>query len=149
MMQLHCVLATLFSLAAVSPALGSDSETLLQMMPRYISGGIGDEELASIRADAGLFSLRLLFAEEGTGAYKAEVTVIIESPDGQPVLKVNSAGPLLYTNLPAGRYKITARSNGQLLVREVSVAKHKAIDVTFHFRKSKNDSDEGDSKGSY
>jgi len=44
-MQLHCVLATLFSLAAVSPALGSDSETLLQMMPRYISGGIGDEEL--------------------------------------------------------------------------------------------------------
>jgi hypothetical protein len=44
----------------------------------YVSGGIGEEGQLDMRVTRDLYNLRLTFAQVGTGAYVAGVTVTIE-----------------------------------------------------------------------
>lgn len=92
--------------------------------PAYISGGVGDEELAEMRSRAKEFNLRLLFAEKQTGSYLAGVKVTIESAGGGKVLDALADGPLFYTNLPSGNYRITAEANGQKQSRTIAIPKN-------------------------
>lgn len=92
--------------------------------PAYISGGVGDEELAEMRSRAKEFNLRLLFAEKQTGSYMAGVKVTIESAGGGKVLDAQADGPLFYTNLPSGNYRITAEANGQKQSRTIAIPKN-------------------------
>lgn len=93
-------------------------------MPAYISGGVGDEELAAMRSREKEFNLRLLFAEKQTGSYMAGVKVTIESASGGKVLEALADGPLFYTKLPTGNYRITAEANGQKQSRSIAIPKN-------------------------
>lgn|GEM_PF-5755082 len=74
------------------------------------SGGASDEQFQVLTQQASAYSLKLLFAAKGSGAYLADVDVTLRSmPGGQTVLEHRSQGPLMLAALPPGRYEMTAR----------------------------------------
>ena len=73
----------------------------------YVSGGIGEEELAVLRLVRNDYNLHLLFADKA-GTYLSGIDASIVDANGKTVLTVKDAGPFLYVRLPAGRYRIEA-----------------------------------------
>lgn len=75
----------------------------------FAMGGVGEEDLQSLLARRGDFSLALLTAASGSGAFLAGVQVRITLADGSvPVLEQTLSGPWLLMALPPGRYRIEA-----------------------------------------
>lgn len=87
----------------------------------YLTGGIGDEELARIVEARKDFNVRLLMAEK-TGAYIADVRVKISDGKGKPVLDVAGAGPFLLVKLARGSYRVDADYAGRTLTRKFDVS---------------------------
>jgi len=90
---------------------------------RYVSGGIGSDEVAAIKEQAGEFSLVLEFAERAgkRERYIADVNVDISGARGAPVLNVRTDGPFLLVDLPAGSYKVSATYKGITQSRIIQV----------------------------
>src|SRR5215212_7147392 len=67
----------------------------------YISGGVGkdEQELADSIGRYG-YNLQLVFAEQQTGAYLADVRVRIQDLKGGVVLDTVSDGPMFLAKLP-------------------------------------------------
>ncbi len=90
---------------------------------RYVSGGIGSDEVAAIKEQAGNYSLVLEFAERAgkRERYIADVDVDISGARGAPVLSVRTDGPFLLVDLPAGSYKVSATYKGNTQSRVIQV----------------------------
>jgi hypothetical protein len=75
----------------------------------FRSGGSSSEEFVVLdRLETG-YSLKLLLAAKGSGAYLADVSVrVLSIPSGNLVLETRTEGPLLLAALPPGRYEVTA-----------------------------------------
>lgn len=99
----------------------------------WISGGIGFDEAHALRKIEGEYNLRLLFALQGTGEYLADVVVIVQDQQGQPVLEATAQGPRLLAQVPPGSYTVTATSGGSSVTRRVSVARDRAAIEAFYF----------------
>lgn len=87
----------------------------------YLSGGIGEEEVLAMRAQAKKFTLNLLFSEGTSGRWVTNVNVNIYNEQEERVFRVVGSKPMLYVNLPAGNYLILANNNGQKLRHKVSL----------------------------
>ena len=73
------------------------------------SGGVSSDEYAALSSQAADYSLKLILAAKHTGAYLADVDVVVRSlPSREVVLEHRTEGPLLLATLPPGRYEITA-----------------------------------------
>jgi hypothetical protein len=106
--DLTAKLAVACLLAALSPATwGQGAGTV-----PYASGGVGLNSQEELAARQGEFSLKLVFAEKGTGSYLANVEVKIADASGRTVLEATSDGPWFYAKLPAGAYSVTATYEG-------------------------------------
>lgn len=90
---------------------------------RYVSGGIGSDEVAAIKAQAGSYALVLEFAERAgkRERYIADVDVEISGARGAPVLSVRTDGPFLLVDLPAGSYTVSATYKGNTQTRVIQV----------------------------
>lgn len=75
----------------------------------YITGGIGDEELAEINAQESNFNARIVMIATN-GEYMSEIAVRILSKDGE-LVRLEDVGPYLYANLPDGSYTVEAVSS--------------------------------------
>jgi hypothetical protein len=96
-------LAAASAYATVAPAASTASV-------RFETGGASYEQVAEMNARANDYSLKLLLASKGSGAYLADVDVqVLALPSRQEVLNTRTEGPLLLAELPPGRYEITAR----------------------------------------
>jgi hypothetical protein len=79
------------------------------------SGGSSLDEFAELNRQASDYSLKLILAAKRSGAYLADVDVVVRSlPSREVVLEHRSEGPLVLAALPPGRYEVTA-SYGQVL----------------------------------
>lgn len=78
----------------------------------YLSGGIGEDEAKAIQQTTG-YNLHMTFAVGAENKYIPDVDVVIEKAQGQPVLTLQDAGPLVYVQLPAGKYNVIATRNGE------------------------------------
>jgi len=78
----------------------------------YLAGGIGLDEREAMHAVRHDYSLWLAFASKGGSAYIADTEVVIRDGKGHIVLDTQADGPWLMANLPAGQYRVTARSPG-------------------------------------
>jgi hypothetical protein len=87
----------------------------------YVTGGIGLDEFAAIKAAEKDFTLSLLFAQNQRGEYLSDVKLSIKDKAGKPVLEAVSDGPMLLAKLPAGVYKVSADHEGTVLVKTVRV----------------------------
>ncbi len=75
----------------------------------FVSGGVTVDEFKQLSREAKDYSVKLVFAARGSGAYLADVDVTLASlPAREVVLEHRTDGPLLLAALPPGRYELTA-----------------------------------------
>jgi hypothetical protein len=92
--------ATLVLALAASPATAQQSVAVE-------SGGASVESFDALTARASDYSLKLLLAAKGSGAYLADVDVTVRAlPSNDLVLQHRTEGPLMLAALPSGRYRI-------------------------------------------
>ena len=76
------------------------------------SGGVGSESREEMMAVADDFSLHITLATR-SGSFLAGVSVEIREASGAKIAETVTEGPLLYVDLPPGRYTVAAmRSDG-------------------------------------
>lgn len=87
----------------------------------YITGGVGDEELAEMKAQAANYNVRILITSAG-GEYMGNVAVRFLDKDKKEIFRSdNNAGPLFYVNLPAGTYMVeVATESGALQSKKIT-----------------------------
>ena len=88
---------------------------------KYITAGIGEEEVAAMKRQAKNFTLNLLFSEGVVGRWVTDVNVNIYNEASQLVFRIVAAKNVLYVNLPAGTYTILANNAGQKLRHKVTL----------------------------
>lgn len=88
---------------------------------QYMTGGIGEEEVAVMRRHAKQFTLNLLFSEGTSGRSVTDLNVNIYNEQDALVFRIIGSKPMLYVNLPAGTYTILANNNGQKLRHKLTV----------------------------
>lgn len=98
----------------------------------YLSGGIGEDEAKAIQQTTG-YNLHMTFAVGAENKYIPDVDVVIEKAQGQPVLTLQDAGPLVYVQLPAGKYNVIATRNGEVRRDVAEVGSGEARNLVFHW----------------
>lgn len=79
---------------------------------RHVCGGIGSDESNAMRAAMKDHPLALLFARND-GAYLADLQVEIKGADGgAAALAFRATGPVCLIDIPAGRYTVSATTQG-------------------------------------
>jgi hypothetical protein len=102
----------------------------------YMNGGIGKDDQQYMQKTAKDWPLRMIFSERKDNEFVANVNVVVTDTKGSPYLMLTAAGPMTYAMLPAGRYRVTARLNGQSETREVTLDGKNGRDVYFHWKGS-------------
>ncbi|HEY4370917.1 MAG TPA: hypothetical protein VGN52_03185 [Burkholderiales bacterium] len=92
------------------------------------SGGIGDEDRTKLEAQAGHYSMRMVFSEDN-GQYVVADSVVLKRR-GAEVMNVSDVGPLVYAQVPPGQYALTASYKGVTQTKNVTIGA-KAGDVHF------------------
>lgn len=86
----------------------------------YVSGGVGEEQQDWIAQHANEgYTLKLLFAEKGTGAYVADVRVRVADRSGHVLLDAVASGPAFLARLPEGDYRVNLEYRGERQSRTV------------------------------
>ncbi len=87
----------------------------------YMTGGIGEEDVAVMRSHAKQYTLNFLFSEGTSGRSVTDVNVNIYNEQSESVFRIVGSKPMLYVNLPAGTYTILANNAGQKLRHKFTV----------------------------
>ena len=87
----------------------------------YMTGGIGEEDVAVMRSHAKQFTLNLLLSEGSSGRWVTDANVNIYDEASKLVFRIVGAKPMLYVNLPAGTYTILANNAGQKLRHKITI----------------------------
>jgi len=98
----------------------------------YLSGGIGVDEAKAIQQSTG-YNLHMTFAVGAQDQYTADVDVMIQKSTGQTVLTLTQTGPLVYVQLPPGKYTVVATRNGETRRDETDVGSGAARNLVFHW----------------
>ncbi len=100
---------------------------------RYLQGGIGQDEANALRKTPG-YDLHVELSTGPEGKFQSGATVDIQNAQGQPVLSVTDAGPLLYVQLPSGKYKVTGNAQGETVQQLVTVNGKTPATVNLNWR---------------
>jgi hypothetical protein len=98
----------------------------------YLSGGIGEDEAKAIQQSSG-YNLHMTFSIGSQNEYVPDVDVLVQKASGQTVLTLNQAGPLVYVQLPAGKYTVVATRNGEERRDVTDVGSGAARNLVFHW----------------
>ncbi|MHC8346452.1 carboxypeptidase regulatory-like domain-containing protein [Pseudomonas sp. RT6P73] len=98
----------------------------------YVSGGIGEDEAKAIQQTTG-YNLHMTFSVGPENKYIPDVDVVIQKAPGQTVLTLSQAGPLVYVQLPPGRYTVVATRNGEAKHDTTDVGSDTARNLVFHW----------------
>jgi hypothetical protein len=94
----------------------------------YISGGVGDDEIAAMKAVVNAYDL-LISNSEKDGSYTAGIDVTIRDGHGGVVLDAKNTGPLLYVKLPPGDYTLDALYHGVENVKETTIGAKRPTEI--------------------
>ncbi len=97
----------------------------------YLTGGIGSDEVQTMRAAAPHYNLRLLFTTT-RGAYLSDADVAIQALTGTAALDARAEGPYFYAKVPPGRYRVGIRLDGAWQSRLVTVPARGGVALGFH-----------------
>ncbi|VVO36780.1 carboxypeptidase regulatory-like domain-containing protein [Pseudomonas fluorescens] len=98
----------------------------------YLSGGVGEDEAKAIQQTTG-YNLHMTFAIGPENKYVPDVDVAIQKAQGQTVLTLSEAGPLVYVQLPPGKYTVVATRNGEERRDTADVGSGAARNLVFHW----------------
>ena len=136
MLLIHTLVACALALGLAGTALAQDGLPPVQTYGSvsYVTGGIGLDESAALKAAEKNFALSLLFAQTRRGEYLADVKVSIKDRAGKTLLEAVSDGPFLLAQLPAGTYQVSAEYAGKALAKTVRVEPKGGTRVAFVWR---------------
>ncbi|MBN3503193.1 carboxypeptidase regulatory-like domain-containing protein [Burkholderia cenocepacia] len=109
----------------------TSTEPVVRNGVAYITGGIGQDEVAAFRDVASRYNLRITFASNA-GQYLADIDVTLSSGKSK-LLDVHTSGPFLFARVPPGRYTVSAHDRAVQEVRRVVVPARGAVDVRFYW----------------
>lgn len=132
-------------LALASPsALGAvaSSEPIdpagVQLVPQqqngiaYLSGGIGLDESRAIQQVRG-YNLHLTFSVGPQNQYTSDVDVEIENAQGHSLLNLAGVGPIVYVQLPPGKFQVVTTRKGLERRSTIDVAASARRDLNVHW----------------
>ncbi|AZC22069.1 MULTISPECIES: hypothetical protein [Pseudomonas] len=132
-------------LALASPsALGAvaSSEPIdpagVQLVPQqqngiaYLSGGIGLDESRAIQQVRG-YNLHLTFSVGPQNQYTSDVDVAIENAQGHSLLNLAGVGPIVYVQLPPGKFQVVTTRKGLERRSTIDVAASARRDLNVHW----------------
>ncbi|MFM0080749.1 hypothetical protein P0D72_18025 [Paraburkholderia sediminicola] len=94
----------------------------------YVTGGVGEDEAAALRAVASHYSMRARFTSS-SGEFLSGVKVLLSQVNGALVFVATTDGPYLYAQIPPGHYRISAVSNGVERARDINVPPYGGVSV--------------------
>jgi len=97
---------------------------------RFITGGVGETEIAEIKAIASGYSLQVLTADRA-GQFISGVHVTIQRGN-KSILDIDLDGPFLLVKLAPGSYRLRATFQGRSVERSVAIA-GKRQNIALHF----------------
>ena len=118
---------------AQTDATPTEPTVLMQHGIAYVSGGIGEDEVAAMNKMAAQYSLRVMVAAP-SGEYLSDVDVSIASAAGKPVFSARTDGPILLVRLPAGHYRVSATSGQASVTHTVVVPAHGTARLDLHLK---------------
>jgi hypothetical protein len=98
----------------------------------YLSGGIGEDESKAIQQTTG-YNLHMTFSVGSQNEYIPDVNLLIQKAPGQTVFTLSQAGPLVYVQLPAGKYTVVATRNGEERRDTANIGSGAARNLVFHW----------------
>ncbi|WP_431495674.1 carboxypeptidase regulatory-like domain-containing protein [Pseudomonas brassicacearum] len=128
----------LFPIALNATNLAPVDNTGVQVQPlqqngiTYLSGGIGEDEARAIGQAQG-YNLHMTFAVGPENKYIPDVEVVIQNASGQTLLTLDEAGPLVYVQLPPGKYNVVATRSGEARHDTAEVGGGAARNLVFHW----------------
>ena len=123
----------LFSAAGVIAA-----ETVEPLLPessegvRYLSGGIGEDELAQIEAAKASYNVKILLAEK-SGHYISGVHLTLSTLLGDKLVDIPSAGPFVLLQVPSGTYQIEAAYEGHAQQQRITISGTRPLSTVFRW----------------
>lgn len=78
----------------------------------FLTGGLGDEELAKLRAMDDDYNVRVVLTRED-GAYLSKIDIVITDREGKTLIETNTRGPIFLAELKPGRYFLRASTEGR------------------------------------
>lgn len=99
----------------------------------YVIGGIGQDEFGQLTAERNKYSVSVLTAAKGSGAYMSDVNLRISNASGQVVFEHKLAAPWLLVNLVPGKYTIDASFEGQTQTKTVQARASGQQQSLFYF----------------
>ncbi|RON17558.1 hypothetical protein BK660_23180 [Pseudomonas brassicacearum] len=100
----------------------------------YLSGGVGEDEAKAIQQTTG-YNLHMTFSVGPQDEYIPDVQLLVQNAKG-PVLTLSQAGPLVYVQLPAGKYTVVATRNGEEKRDTTDIGSAGARNLVFHWNGS-------------
>jgi hypothetical protein len=99
----------------------------------FVSGGIGESEIAALDAQRDRYSLWVITAAKLSGAYLADVRVRITDANRKLVLEHSMVGPWLLVELPLGRFEVEASYDGRTITRATTIHAGDHHQMVFYF----------------
>jgi len=130
------------SAGALALAIGFSAAAAALPLPKtengitYLTGGVGHDESAAMKAAAKDYPLSMVFAGGKHNAYLADIKVTIADHANKALLDTVADGPIMLVKLPPGKYAVTAMKDGEALHRTVRVNAHGERQIVFHWPKA-------------
>lgn len=119
--------------AFLSTAVAQEIEQQTSNGVTYVTGGVGSEERQAMRELSPQFNVKLTFADKVTGDYRSGQSVEVRDMRGNVRLQADDTGPMLYAQLPPGRYRVIANVDGQQQQRTITVGSHGSRSTAFYW----------------
>ena len=99
----------------------------------YRTGGVGKEERDALHVVTKSYSLKVVLAGTGDGAFVADATIRVLVGGGKVVLEAQECGPMFFADLPSGTYQVEGTLHGVTKKKSVSLTKGKQTAVQFRW----------------
>lgn len=110
----NITLVLALALTLLAPALAEPVRATTPQGWATLEGGIGRAEIDAMRAERSKYSLWVVTATRGSGAFLADVHLRILDAQRQPVFEHVLQAPWLLIDLPVGRYELEGTYEGQV-----------------------------------
>ena len=130
------IAALMFALFSATGVIAA--ETVEPLIPessegvRYLSGGIGEDELAQIEAAKASYNVKILLAEK-SGHYISGVHLTLSTLLGDKLVDIPSAGPFVLLQVPGGTYQIEAAYEGHAQQQRITISGTRPLSTVFRW----------------